>query len=198
MWSYNKDVVRPCSNMVKIKSRPQTEMVAKAIVVRNQRVGISKFPGAAKLYGSVAPIGRAPDLHSGRWEFESLRIHEIWFFNSVDLECLVYTEEVVGLNPTRTTNKLVRWWSWLSCYPVTVEFTGSYPVRTAKLPKWDSGWLRLICNQYPKGHVGSNPAFGSKLIIDLNFIYCQMLWNIWQFFFVLYTEFLLDICNIYI
>ena len=33
--------------MVVIKSRPQTEMVVKTIVVRNQRVGISKFPGAA-------------------------------------------------------------------------------------------------------------------------------------------------------
>ena len=29
------------------------------------------------------------------------------------------------------------------------------------LPSWDSGWLRLTCNQDPQGHVGSNPTGGS-------------------------------------
>lgn len=42
-------------------------------------------------------------------------------------------------NPIKC-NILGRWWSWLSCHPVTVEFTGSIPVRPALLGLWWNGY----------------------------------------------------------
>lgn len=81
-------------------------------------------------------------------------------------------------SPYQNVQFLVGWPEMASGLTVNqlIKFTGSSSLSpTTKvgmthkedwfniIPWWDSGWLHLICNQVPQGHVSSNLTHGSTI-----------------------------------